>query len=172
MRRFPLTIPLGLALAACGGGDGEDGGSLAQIGVGDPAPAYAAATLSGDTVSLESLRGDVVLLNIWATWCIPCRREMPALERLHAERAGEGLRVVGVSIDGASADVGGFAQDLGVGFTILHDPQSRVTHAFRTIGVPESFLISREGVILKRWVGPFDPASPQNATLIEEALAS
>ena len=170
MRRVAVTLAFASTLAACGG-SGEDG-SLAQIGVGEAAPAYAAATLSGDTVSLESLRGDVVLLNIWATWCIPCRREMPALERLHAERAGEGLHVLGVSIDGASADVGGFAQDLGVGFTILHDPQSRVTHAFRTIGVPESFLISREGVILKRWVGPFDPASPENATVIEEALAS
>ena len=170
MRRVAVTLACASALAACGE-SGEDG-ALTQIGVGDPAPAYAAATLSGDSVSLESLRGDVVLLNIWATWCIPCRREMPALERLHAERAGEGLHVLGVSIDGASADVGGFAHDLGVGFTILHDPQSRVTHAFRTIGVPESFLISRQGLILKRWVGPFDPASPENATLIEEALAS
>ncbi len=167
MRRTVRALPaLILTLAAC-----ADSGDVAPLRPGATVPDYAAASLAGDTVSLASLRGEVVLLNVWATWCIPCREEMPALQRLHAEKAADGLRIVGVSIDAPGAEVGGFAEDMGVGFTILHDPESRVTRAFRTIGVPESFLVSRDGVLLHRWIGPFDPADPANAQVIEEALA-
>jgi thiol-disulfide isomerase/thioredoxin len=145
-----------LALAAC---DPPESTTYRPLRAGDAAPAYSAVTLAGDTVALESLRGAPVMLNVWATWCIPCRDEMPLLEALHREYAPHGLRVVGVSVDatGMVRDIEAFLADVGVTFTILHDPAERFTRAFRTIGVPETFLIDRDGVVVRRWIGKFDP---------------
>lgn len=120
------------------------------------APAYAAPELDGDSISLASLRGAPVLLNVWATWCTPCREEMPALQAVHEELRGRGLRVVGVSIDQKRADeeVRGFLVEHGVDFTILRDPAGQVSRTFGTVGVPETFLIDARGVLRRRWIGP------------------
>lgn len=144
-----------------------------RVAVGEPAPAYAAATLAGDTVALRELRGQAVLLNLWATWCPPCREEMPGLQALHEEFAEEGLRVVGVSIDAESADaeVRRFLRENAITFTILHDPRERVSRTFRTTGVPETFLINREGMLVARWIGAFDPLSEDARAKVRAALA-
>jgi peroxiredoxin len=144
-----------------------------RVAVGEPAPEFAAATLDGDTISLASLRGDAVVLNIWATWCAPCREEMPALDALQRQYADEGLRVIGVSIDGrgAASEVASFLERNGIDFTILHDPDERVTRTFRTIGVPETFLIDRDGRVVERWIGKIDPAAEPIQAAVREALA-
>jgi cytochrome c biogenesis protein CcmG, thiol:disulfide interchange protein DsbE len=131
--------------------------------VGQPAPAYEAVTLEGERVRLSSLRGEVVLLNVWATWCRPCVREMPSLEALHREMEPYGLRVVAVSIDGAgSADmIRDFLIDHGITFDILHDPGIDVARRFGTVGVPETFLIDRHGVVRDRWIGMIDTRAPR-----------
>lgn len=125
-------------------------------------PAYAAPTLAGEAVSLESLRGEVVLLNVWATWCYPCRKEMPSFEALHRELVDQGLKVVAVSIDrsGAAGEIESFLEEHGITFTILHDPDMNVGKTFRTIGVPETFLIDRHGRLVQRWIGRIDGHSP------------
>ncbi|HET9948276.1 MAG TPA: TlpA disulfide reductase family protein [Longimicrobiales bacterium] len=153
-------------LAACGG----DAPALRPVRVGDPAPAYAAVSLEGDSVRLSDLDGPVVL-NLWATWCQPCREEMPELQEL-AERYDGRLEVVGVSIDsrGSEPTVRNFLDQLGVGFRILHDPEQRFVSTFRTIGVPETFLIDREGIVRARWTGPFHPLEPENVALFDEVL--
>ncbi|CAN5363454.1 hypothetical protein BH24GEM3_BH24GEM3_14980 [soil metagenome] len=174
LRRLLLVVLLVPALTGCGG-EGEAGGrQFRSVAAGDPAPAFAAATLDGDTLSLAALQGEAVLLNIWATWCLPCREEMPGLQRLHEELGEQGLRVVGVSIDsrGASRDVRDFLASHGISFTILHDPEERVTRAFRTTGVPETFLIDRQGRIVRRWIGLFDPTSEDTRSSVREALAA
>ncbi len=171
--RLLLAALLAPVLIGCGG-DGEAGPrQFRSIAAGDPAPAFAAATLDGDTLSLAALQGEAVLLNIWATWCGPCREEMPGLQRLHEELGEQGLRVVGVSIDSraASRDVRDFLSSYGISFTILHDPEERVTRAFRTTGVPETFLIDREGKIVRRWIGLFDPTSAETRASVNQALA-
>jgi cytochrome c biogenesis protein CcmG, thiol:disulfide interchange protein DsbE len=139
---------------------------------GEPAPAFAAPLLGGDTLSLADLRGQTVVLNIWATWCPPCREEMPALEQLHQQYAADGLQVVGVSIDSraAATEVRRFLDDNAISFTILHDADERVTRAFRTAGVPETFLIDREGRVVKRWIGKIDPQSEEIQRLVRETL--
>lgn len=166
---LPVLPALALALAAACGGPAD----YRPIATGDRAPAYAATTLAGDTVSLEGLRGQAVLLNIWATWCPPCREEMPELQALEEEYGPRGLRVVGVSIDGRGAEdaVRHFLEDYGIGFTILHDPDERVARAFRTAGVPETFLIGRDGRIAGRWIGMLKPDDPSIRERIEKALA-
>lgn len=136
--------------------------------VGSPAPAYGAVDMTGDSVDIASFRGDVVLLNVWATWCIPCRREIPELQALHQEYGGRGLRVLGVSVDGndAAGDVAGFISDFQMTYTVLRDPGERVLSVFRIQGVPASYLIDRNGIVRWRTIGPF---TAQDAAL-QEAL--
>src|SRR4051812_26893197 len=120
--------------------------------VGAPPPAYAAPILmKTDSVRLAGLKGFVVLVNVWATWCIPCRTEIPELQALHQQYAGRGLKVLGISVDdaGTDRDIADFARDFGVTYEILRDPDDRVSALFRTPGVPSSFLIDRTGIV--RW---------------------
>jgi cytochrome c biogenesis protein CcmG, thiol:disulfide interchange protein DsbE len=159
-----LVAPLALSLAGCG--DVPQG----AVVVGSPAPDFAAPTLAGDTISLANLRGEVVLLNIWATWCAPCREEMPDLQWIEDEFGDREFRVIGVSIDQAHADgaVARFLEDHAIDFLVLRDPRSVSARRFRTIGVPESFLIDRQGVLAARWIGQVDRERVAGAIL--EAL--
>ncbi len=161
------------ALLALLGACSTEANEFRRVAVVDPAPAYAAPDLEGDTVALADFRGDVVLLNVWATWCAPCRREMPGLQRLHETYGADGLHVVGVSIDarGAERAIRSFVDELGVTFTILHDPDERVTRTFRTIGVPESFLIGRDGAVAARWIGTFHPTDGTTRERVRAALS-
>lgn len=140
--------------------------------VGKPAPSFGAVTLTGDSVNLASLKGDVVLLNVWATWCIPCRREIPELQALHQEYEAKGLHVIGVSVDegGADSDVESFAKAFSMTYTILRDPGETVSNAFRIPGVPASFLIDREGVVRWRHIGPFKANDPQFLAALNSVL--
>jgi len=158
---------LGIAALACGGN-----GEFRPLQVGDAAPAYAAQTVAGDTVTLGALRGHPVLLNVWATWCIPCRTEMPAMQQLHSAFADSGLKVIGVSVDeaGSDADVRQFIATSGITFTVARDPDKRVSRVFRTLGVPETFLIDRRGRIAKRWIGEFDPAGAAAKAAVRDVL--
>ncbi|MGQ0593111.1 MAG: redoxin domain-containing protein, partial [Gammaproteobacteria bacterium] len=139
------------------------------------APEYSARRLgSTEQVSLASLRGQVVLLNTWATWCSPCRKEMPAFEALYRNHRDQGLAVVGVNIDEGQADeqVARYVEGKGIGFPIWRDPENRFAKRFRVLGVPETFLINREGVIVRHWQGPIDPHAPDNLESIQAALAA
>lgn len=156
-----------LAALACS----AERASFRPLEPGDPAPAFGAPVLDGDSLHLSSLRGQPVLLNVWATWCPPCREEMPALQALH-ERFGPRLRILGVSVDarGAEPTVRRFVEEGGYTFTILHDPSDDVSRQFRTIGVPETFLIDGEGRIVRRWIGRFDPLAEDVIRDIEPLL--
>jgi cytochrome c biogenesis protein CcmG, thiol:disulfide interchange protein DsbE len=144
----------------------------AEAREGSVVPPYRAGTLEGETISLRDLRGEIVLLNVWATWCYPCRREMPSFEALQRELGAEGLRVVAVSIDraGDQDEIRDFLAELGITFTVLHDPEQTVTRTFRTRGVPETFLIGRDGVLRKHWIGRIDGHSDGVRGPIREAL--
>ena len=161
MRR--LFFGILLVVAACG-----EKAPAVPGAVGSAAPSYGAATMKGDSLDLAGMKGQVVLLNVWATWCIPCRREVPELQALHQELESRGLRVWGVSIDGgeADADVTGFIDDFKMTYTVLRDPAERVLSVFRIQGVPASYLIDRDGVVRWRTIGPFKATDPQ----LQEAL--
>lgn len=170
--RAPLragAAALLLALAACG-----VEGRVAPPEVGNPAPAYAATAMSGDSVSLAALRGRVVLLNVWATWCHPCREEIPALQQLHEQYSPRGLELVGVSVDNRADRPGvvDFAREYGMTYAVWLDPDERVSSTFRTHGVPSTFLIGRDGTILWKHVGPVNAQDPQLVRLLGEALAA
>lgn len=152
----------------------EGSASRTVVKVGQPAPAYAARVLSGPDIALDSLRGDVVLLNVWATWCKPCRQEIPALDSLHRAFAPQGLRVVGVSIDleGEEQRIADFAKELGASYALWHDPDDNVSSTFLAIGVPATFLIDRAGVLRWRHHGPVTFADSALNAALATALAA
>lgn len=143
--------------------------------VGAPAPAYEVATYASDTVRVGPASGPqpLTLLNIWATWCIPCRKEFPTLEGLHRRHAAAGLRVVGISVDQAGADekVKQSAAALGGSFPIARDADGRVQDAFRSIGVPETFLIGADGTLLWRHAGDVTARVQELEAVIRRHLA-
>jgi cytochrome c biogenesis protein CcmG, thiol:disulfide interchange protein DsbE len=141
--------------------------------IGEPARAYGATTLAGDSVTLESLRGRVVLLNLWATWCTPCRWETPYLQEMYEEHRNAGFEIVGISMDtrDAADDVEMFVEEYGVTYTILHDPQMRGMELYQVLGLPATFLIDREGVL--RWMryGPIPEDDPDFLAALEDVLS-
>jgi cytochrome c biogenesis protein CcmG, thiol:disulfide interchange protein DsbE len=160
---------LACAAAAACGGSGHDTG---RVEVGAPAPAYAAHTLTGDSVTLASLRGKPVLLNVWATWCHPCREEIPALERLHARYQPRGLQLVGVSVDAAGEEpaIRDFAREFRMTYPIWLDPDERVSSTFLLVGVPGTFLIGKDGKLLWRRQGPIRDGDTSLVRAIEGSL--
>jgi cytochrome c biogenesis protein CcmG, thiol:disulfide interchange protein DsbE len=150
------------------------------VDVGSRAPSFTATDLQGRPVKLEDLRGQVVLLNIWATWCGPCRDEMPSMERLHRELGPRGLKIVAVSVDAApgagapgaqqGGDVAEFVRQFGLNFTIWHDPSGGIQRTYRTTGVPESFVIDRNGVIQKKVIGATEWDTGSHPELLRRLL--
>ena len=151
------------------------GDELFPVGVGTDAPAFHAKTLAipaGDR-GLADYHGQVVLLNVWATWCAPCRVEMPSMQRLHERFGPEGLRVVAVSIDDAGAEdaIRDFAREYGLTFEILHDAPGEIRRVYQTTGVPETFVIARDGTIRKKVIGATEWDSEGNQALVRQLLA-
>ncbi|MGQ0764722.1 MAG: TlpA disulfide reductase family protein [Gemmatimonadota bacterium] len=119
--------------------------------VGEVVPQYAALSLDGDTVAVAALRGKVVLLNVWATWCAPCREEIPFLQSLHETNRDRGFEVIGVSTDarGQDDEIRDFMREFGMTYPVWRDPDERVQTLFFALGVPSSYLIDRGGIL--RW---------------------
>ena len=152
------------------------GDELFPVGVGSAAPDFHANTLYGPkrVKTLADYKGKVVLLNVWATWCEPCRVEMPSIEKLHREFGPEGLAVVAVSVDdpGTEDHVREFAKELGLTFEILHDPTQSTRASYQVTGFPETFIIGREGTIRKKMIGAADWSSEGNRRLVRELLGT
>jgi cytochrome c biogenesis protein CcmG/thiol:disulfide interchange protein DsbE len=142
------------------------------VRVGSSAPTFRAKDLAtGRAVTLADYRGKVVLLNVWATWCAPCRVEMPSMERLYRRLGGDDFRVVAVSIDEeGDSVVSAFARDLGLSFDILHDQTAAIKQDYQATGVPESWVINRDGVIIKKVIGASEWDGPVNETLIRRLI--
>jgi len=151
------------------------GASLIPLKIGDRAPDFAAMTLTDNPMpkSLGDFRGEVVLLNIWATWCGPCRIEMPSMERLQQQLGSKGLKIVAVSVDVAGSEerITAFARELGLTFELLHDAPGTIQRDYQTTGVPETFVIDREGRVRRRIIGADDWSSAANVAFFERLLA-
>lgn len=153
------------------------------VTTGTVAPDFEIKNLDGGLAHLSDHIGEVVLVNIWATWCLPCRVEMPSMERLYQEVGEEGFEIMAVSIDAdlgqfdPSGNPGGniraFADSLGLTFPMLHDPSGgMIQRLYRTTGVPETFLIGRDGIIYKKVAGGTEWDAPQHKELIQRLLAA
>lgn len=135
---------------------------MPQVRPGFAAPDFRAVNLAtGDSVTLADYHGEVVLLNLWATWCAPCRYEMPSMERLYDELGPAGLKVVAVSVDQVGGDeVMAFANELELTFDVLHDRSGQVEIDYQTTGLPETVILDREGIIVHKAIGPVEWDDP------------
>jgi peroxiredoxin len=155
--------------------------SYQPVTTGSVAPDFAATTMAGEPVTLADYRGKVLLLNVWATWCAPCEREMPSMQRLYEALEGSDFEILAVSIDARlgesdvagrpGGDLGAFADRYGLTFPILHDPTGGIQAIYQTTGVPESFVVDRNGTIIKKVAGPTEWDAPVNRELLRRLLA-
>lgn len=170
MSGFRLTlVGLLVATSACT----DAGRTPAPVDIGTPAPPYRAVSMSGDSVSLAALRGKAVLLNVWATWCRPCRDEIPELQQLYERYRDRGLELVGVSVDAAGQQdaIAEFSRRYGMTYQVWRDPDEIVSATFLVVGVPATFLIDRSGVVRWKKTGPIGGRDSSLTNAIERAVA-
>ena len=148
--------------------------SRPALRAGEPAPDFSLPLLGGGDVALDSLRGKVVFVNFWATWCTPCRLEAPSLQRLYAQLKNDGFEVLGISIDEAKDDeaVRRFTSDFSLGFPVPLDPAKRVYQTYQVGGVPETYLVGTDGKILEHFIGPQNWDDPRYVREIRRAIAA
>lgn len=152
------------------------GDEFKQVTVGSHAPRFSAVTLDSAprTRTLADYKGQVMLVNIWATWCPPCEREMPVLQGIYQQYRDKGLKLVAVSTDapGMEGAIRGFVKKYGLTFDVLYDPAARIMQDYMTPAQPESFIIGRDGVIRFKQVAAItDRDAVQIRALLDQLLA-
>jgi peroxiredoxin len=142
------------------------------LAVGKPAPDFSLADLNDKPYRLSDFRGKVVFLNFWATWCKPCREEMPSMEILNKNFEKDGLVILAVSIDRVttSKDIPPFVKGLNLTFPVLIDSWGRTDKPYKRMGVPETFIIDREGIIQEIVIGPRDWTRIDNLQVLTKLL--
>jgi peroxiredoxin len=129
---------------------------------GVEAPPFTYPDLNGKGVSLAGHRGKVVVVNIWATWCPPCRQEMPSMQRLYEKFKGENFEILAVSIDSEGSEaVAPFMRKMNLTFPALLDPGETIRSLYGITGVPESFIIDKKGIVVEKIIGPINWATPE-----------
>jgi peroxiredoxin len=146
-----------------------------ELGIEKPdkaivAPDFTIDDLSGKRISLKSLRGTVVFLNFWATWCIPCRQEMPTMEKLHREFKDQGLEVVAVNFRETGKEVRKFISELGLTFTILLDKNGKVSEEYGAWSLPLSYFINRKGEFVGKVIGYREWDSQEGKAFFQKLL--
>jgi peroxiredoxin len=146
-----------------------------RITVGSRAPDFHAVTVDSVPVtrSLADYHGRVTLLNVWATWCIPCEKEMPSLQRMYVEHQSKGFRIAAVSVDvpRMEKEIREFVQRYGLTFDVLYDAKQAIARDYMTTGYPETFIVGKDGIIRYHMIGPVDRDSVQLRALLTKLLS-
>jgi peroxiredoxin len=132
------VVGLTLTLLAAGVHALDAGAKMPEIGLND---------LSGKPVNLASLAGKVVVVDFWATWCAPCKEELPVLQKLYKKYGAQGLVIIGVSVDKDAANLGGFLKKLAVTFPVVHDANHGVSGRYAPPRMPSSYIVDRKGIV-------------------------
>jgi thiol-disulfide isomerase/thioredoxin len=170
------ALALGLLVSGCPGDSGQneaapgritgiDSGSTQPPLVGELAPDFYFENREGQDTSLSELQSRPVLVNFWATWCGPCRYEMPFLQQIYQERPGGELVLLAVNVGEGSSDVSQFMESAGFTFTVLLDQQVAVARRYNVTGIPATFFIDSEGIIQYVQVGAFQSQADIEAIL-------
>jgi peroxiredoxin len=159
-----LLITLALLLIAV------PSAAVHRVQIGKPAPDFSLPSLGGKKVSLSEFKGKAVFLNFWATWCPPCKEEMPSMEKVYREQKGRGFEILAVSIDKGTTEIEAFKKEHGLTFTILHDPEMKVAAVYELAFVPTTYLIDRSGNVVHRETQYRDWADVESRKLLEKIL--
>ena len=146
-----------------------------NLEIGRQVPSFEYPLLGGGSASLASQNNKVVLINVWATWCVPCLDEMPDLQRLYAQMKKDGapFEILAVSIDALGADaVRKFVDRFGLTFPVLLDPRGSIKKLYRTTGVPETFIVDRQGRLLQKVIGARKWDAPAIVEYLKQAIRS
>ena len=144
---------------------------LQQMKDRSPTPDFTLLDPAGKNVSLKDFRGTLVMLNFWATWCAPCREEMPAMERLYQEFKNKGFVIVAVDVKDKKTDALAFIKELKLTYPVVFDPEGEVAVLYGAWGLPATYLIGPKGEGLARMWGPADWYSPGARELIKSLLS-
>jgi peroxiredoxin len=162
--------PIALLLVALGAVAG-----LQYLGraprTGYTAPDFTLPDLRGRPYRLSDFRGRVVFLNLWATWCPPCRMEMPAMEALYKRFKQRDFVMLAVAQEDNAAGVRAFAEEMGLSFPVLLDPDASLSPRYGATGYPETFIIDRSGQVVNHTIGPAEWNSPEMVAYFERLLA-
>ena len=162
--RAALAALVSVAVTAAGC---SKGGAL----VGQPAPEFSLADLKGNAVRLANLKGKVVFVNVWATWCEPCRQEMPGMQKLYDTLAGNDFTMLAVNSDQTDRGVvERFVQTYKLTFPVLPDPDLQVAGRYKVTGYPETFVIDRNGTIVHHEIGPRHWDAPANVGAFKKLI--
>jgi peroxiredoxin len=170
-----VLIPGVVLVGGCSDKMGEPAQNLPSPGVGVEvgllAPDFKIKNLKGGLTGLSDYKGKVVLINFWATWCGPCRAEMPSMEALYRGYHRDDFEILAVSIDtGGEPPVRAFIEDFGFTFPVLMDHQFTVNDRYQVRVVPTSILIDRRGVVARRLLGAKDWDEPDTRTLVDKLV--
>jgi thiol-disulfide isomerase/thioredoxin len=146
-----IIIAVVLAVYFRGGPPQASGPAALQ---GQSAPSFAVPMLAGSTSGLGSYRGHVVVMNLWASWCPPCRAEMPDLQRLYQDYKSRNVVVLGVDQGESAQRVAAFAQSLGIHYPILLDQQQQYGRVYAALGLPTTIVVSADGIVVRGFDGP------------------
>jgi len=160
-----IILASGMLITSCTTESGNPGPATATVG--QVAPDFTLQNLEGQSVSLSDFRGKPILLNFWATWCGPCRFEMPFLQEIYDERSERGFVLLTVNIAESPAKVTGFMTELDLSLPVLLDARSEISKVYGITAIPTSFLIDKDGVIQKRIIGAFSSTTEIESELSE-----
>lgn len=169
MKLRSLLVLLLVILAGVGCAPFDLLGSHPEEMLGQAAPELTLSSLDGGSVSLEDFSGQVVLVNLWATWCSPCRIELPHIQDLHERYGHDGLTVLAINAGESEDQIRSYLSQEGLTFRVLLDPESRSLRAFSTSGIPTVVLIDGEGIVRYAQVG-YGPGSDQELEREVQAL--
>lgn len=146
----------------------EEVSGVVEVRENKPVPEITVNSLTNVPLKLSELKGKVVLLNFWATWCPPCREEIPSMVKLNSAMAGKPFQMVAISIDeGGVPDIEAFFKESGYSLPAFTDPGGVAVKAYGITGVPESFVIDKNGILVKKVIGPLAWNSPETIAFLE-----
>jgi peroxiredoxin len=157
-----LAFSLALFITGCG--------ESPVATVGKPAPDFDTIDLKGEIWSLSKLKGKVVFVNFWATWCAPCRDEMPSMQRLYTKLPKDKFKMVALYNNDKPASVNSFVAKLGITMPILDDHKNIIGPRYGLTGLPETFIIDKQGVIREKFIGPVEWDSPKMVDMLTKYI--
>lgn len=173
MKRFLclFTLIMLISVSACKRKESQAPVTAAGPLERKPAPEITVTPLTGNSIRLSELKGKVVLLNFWATWCPPCREEIPAMMKLNAAMAGKPFQMLAVSVDeGGRPVIEAFFRTSGYMLPAYTDPSGKASASYGITGVPETFIIDKNGIVVKKVIGPLAWDDPEVAAFLTDLM--